>query len=216
MLIFFSSQLSSTAPSSIGDPAPQTPSHLKFLGTFSFAFLPQGLNLTSSIPIPQFWHEREQLNQTNPLEDCMVIFIWGNVIQGRKGQGLTCQLQRKEPHSMRFLWDSKPDLPQPAQSRLPCRWPGLSGLSTIGFFLSLCPRTSRSWVSQCIYSSVSLLKYYAETLLPHLIDVLDVSVVSPTFLLIFFPSISDNGISDTEAHCWNESSSSIRHFHTIG
>lgn len=65
--------------------------------------------------------------------------------------------------------------------------------------------------SRAFYSSVSLFIYYARVPFPLVIDVLDASVGSPTLLLFF-----DNEVSDKETSCWNASSSSIRHFYTIG
>lgn len=100
------SPLGYLALSSVGNLAPQTLSHLKLLSFSSFALLPQGLNLTSSFPISQLQHEREQLHQANSPEGCIVIFIWENVIHCRKGQ-LTCQLQRKVSHCYEVLLGPK-------------------------------------------------------------------------------------------------------------
>lgn len=58
---------------------------------------------------------------------------------------------------------------------------------------------------------ISLFIYYAEVPFPLVIDVLDASVGLPTLLLFF-----DNEISDKETYYWNASSSSTRHFYTIG
>lgn len=65
--------------------------------------------------------------------------------------------------------------------------------------------------SGAFYNSVRLFIYYAEVPFPLVIDVLDASVGLPTLLLFF-----NNEISDKETYCWNASSSSTRHFYTIG
>lgn len=148
MLVFFSSGRSSS-PFSVGDSALQTPSHLKFLSTFFCSLTPTAVSdILHSIS--QFWlGGGGQLHQTNSLEDCIVIFIWEGVTQGRKGQGLTCQLPMKVSHCYEVLLaglDPKPDLPACLVQTF-LHMPEPFRLSSVGLFLSFCPRTSRFLVS---------------------------------------------------------------------
>lgn len=144
MLIFFSSGHSSS-PFSVGDPALQTPSHLKFLRTFFCSLTPRAV---SDILLSRF-----------------SILAWGGAVTSDKFRGrLHSYLHLGGCHAGQE--GLGPDLSAPKES---VPWSGGSSgtkarpaclpspdcphvpepfrLSSVGLFLSFCPRTSRFLVS---------------------------------------------------------------------
>ena len=178
MLIFFSSGHSSS-PFSVGDPALQTPSHLKFLRTFFCSLTPRAVS--------------------DILRSRFSILAWGGAVTSDKFRGrLHSYLHLGGCHAGQE--GLGPDLSAPKES---VPWSGgSSGTKARPACLPSpdCPARARALqAEQCwplpfllpqnfqifgvpkiqlVFLNIMLIPFY-----PHLTDVLDVSVVSPTFLL---------------------------------
>lgn len=178
MLIFFSSGHSSS-PFSVGDPALQTPSHLKFLRTFFCSLTPRAVFdiLRSRFSILAWGGAVTSDKFPARLHSYLHL---GGCHAGQEGLGPDLSAQRKVSHCQEVLLGPKarpaclPSPHCPARARAlqaeQC-WP-LPFLLLQNFQIFCVPKI------QLVFLNIMLIPFY-----PHLTHVLDVSVVSPTFLL---------------------------------
>lgn len=181
MLIFFSSGHSSSSPFSVGDPALQTPSHLKFHTGLSFALYCKGYLWHPSFPFLNSGMRGSSYIRQTPWKTAELSSFGRVSRRAGRARAWPVSSKGKCPIVRRFFWDPKPDLPAclPSPDCPAHAWAlQAEQCCPLPFLLSQNFQIFGVPKIHLVFLNIMLKPFY-----PHFTDVLDVSVVSPTFLL---------------------------------